>query len=154
MTISKKLLIIAGGLSFAVALFQAVITFSPAWSRYFGAPADLVANIPLLYSAGLIAAVIFALFGLYALSAAGYVHPLPLLRLSLMGISAVYTLRGLLLIPQLLALVGSVPSSEAVTSQGVLSSLVALLIGCLYLAGTVGCWRSLGTASPAVSSVR
>jgi hypothetical protein len=154
MSVSKKLFIIAGGLSFAVALFQAVITFSPAWSRYFGAPAELVANIPLLYASGLIAAVFFAGFGLYALSGAGYIRPLPFLRLGLIGISGVYTLRGLFLIPQFLAMAGFVPVSEAVPIQGVASSLVALSIGLLYLAGTIGCWHCLGASSSAVSSFR
>lgn len=93
---SKHMLIFAGGLSFSVALFQAVITFSPEWSKYFGAPEVLVSNLPLLYAAGLAAAVIFGIFGLYAMSGAGYIPPLPLLRFGLLmvGICEELVFRG------------------------------------------------------------
>jgi hypothetical protein len=143
--ISNQLLGIAGGLSFGVAIFQAVISFSPAWSLYFGAPPELVSNIPMLYIAGLTAAVVFAVFGLYALSGAGIIRPLPLLRLGLLGIGGVYTLRGLLVIPELLIMGGILQSSEAIPPQGLASSLVSLFISVLYLTGIMLGWRDLGS---------
>jgi hypothetical protein len=141
--ISRQMLRVAGGLSFAVAIFQAVISISPSWSLYFGAPEKLVSNILMLYVAGFAAAVIFIVFGLYALSGAGYIRPLPLLRLGLLGIGGVYTLRGLLAIPLLLIMTGILQSTENVPSPALVSSLVSLFIGVLYLAGTMLGWREL-----------
>jgi hypothetical protein len=141
--ISKQLLKIAGGLSFAVAIFQAVISFSPSWSLYFGAPEKLVSNLPMLYVAGLIVAVIFGVFGLYALAGAGTIRPLPLLRLGLVGIGGVYTLRGLVVIPVLLIKAGILQSSAVIPPQASAASLISLFIGVLYLAGTMLGWREL-----------
>jgi len=142
MTSSKKTLRFAACLSFAVALFQAGISFSPSLSQYFGAPEKLVANPPLLILAGLIMAAVFGVFGLYALSGAGTIRRLPLLRVGLLGISFVYTLRGLMWIPQLLILVGVLSSSETIGLQSLASSLIALFIGLVYLVGTLGVRRS------------
>ena len=143
MKISKIFLLAAGILSFSVALFQAVITFSPVWSRYFGAPEEFVTNPALLYVAGLAAAVIFAIFGLYALSGAGYVRTLPMLRMGLLAIGCIYTLRGLVVIPILLITMGYIQSSDPVPPTGLSSSVISLLIGLIYLIGTFGCWQNL-----------
>jgi hypothetical protein len=147
MRASKPLLLTAGLLSIAVALFQAVITFSPSWSKYFGAPEELVANPPLLYAAGSVAAVIFGIFGLYALSGAGWIRPFPLLRPGLLGIGILYTLRGSLAVPLLLMMMGLVRFSGTFPSSMPASSLVSLLIGVLYLAGTISGWTKLAAAA-------
>jgi len=47
------LLKLAGGCTFILAVFQAVISFSPSWSLYFGAPKELTAKPDLLLAAGL-----------------------------------------------------------------------------------------------------
>ena len=143
MKISKQLLVFAGITSFSVALFQVVITFSPAWSRYFGAPGELVSNIPLLYTAGFVAAAIFVVFGLYGISGAGYMRPLPLLRLGLLGIGCIYLLRGLLIIPMILVVMGYLQFSEPIPDSGLATSLVSLCIGILYLTGILGRWKEL-----------
>ena len=147
MKVSKQLFLLAGILSFLVALFQAVVTFSPAWSLYFGAPEKLVSNVPLLYVTGFVAALMFGIFGLYGVSAAGYIRYLPLLRWVLLGIGLLFTLRGLLVIPIILITAGYLQSSKPVPTTGLVSSLVSLFIGLLYLAGTIGSWRSLRPAS-------
>ncbi|MEW5956909.1 MAG: hypothetical protein AB1801_04240, partial [Chloroflexota bacterium] len=134
---------LAGSLSFVVAVFQAVITFSPAMSRYFGAPEVLLAHRGWLIITGLGAAAIFGLFGWYAFAGAGCPRPLPLLRIALLGIGSLYTLRGLLLVPQLLMILGYVPASEPTGSQMLISSAVSLVIGLLYLVGTWQSWRNL-----------
>jgi len=139
---AKKTLRFAAILSFAVALFQAGISFSPSLSQYFGAPDKFVANPLLLILAGLFMAIIFGVFGLYALSGAGHIRRLPLLWWGLLGISCVYTLRGLMLIPQLLILTVILSSSETVGLQSLASSLVALFIGLVYFVGTLGIKRS------------
>ncbi|MCD7968904.1 MAG: hypothetical protein LUF87_00925 [Alistipes sp.] len=70
-------------------------------------------------------AVIFAVFGLYALVAAGALRlKLPLLRLGIYGIGAIYTLRGIS---------GLIMDHSDILQ--VLFSLTALWIGILYLAG-------------------
>jgi len=143
MELSKYLLLVAGILSFSVALFQAVITFSPAWSLYFGAPEVLVSNIPLLYLTGFIATVFFIIFGLYALSGVGFIRRLPLLRLGLLGIGSLYVLRGLVIIPILLVIMGYFQFSEPILATALSSSLVSLFIGLLYLIGTIGSWQRL-----------
>ncbi len=143
MTSAKRLLLIAGCFSLAITLFQAVVSFSPAWSLYFGAPPEIVANRWLLLVSGEIAAIIFGIFGLYGLSGAGLVRRLFLLRVGLVTISGIYILRGLIIIPELLIVRGILPSSEVVTPQGLISSLVSLAVGLIYGIGTLGAWRDL-----------
>jgi putative oxidoreductase len=134
---TKYILTIAGILSFGVAVFQAVISFVPEWSSAFDAGDALVSNPLLLLAAGLLMALVFVLFGLYALSGAGMIRRLPLLNLGLFGIGAVYTVRGIAFIPQLLVLLGILPSVRVIPLAHVLSSLVSLILGILYLTGLV-----------------
>src|SRR4030042_3731369 len=134
---SKKILSIAAYLSFAVAIFQAGIAFSPSLSQYFGAPEKLVANPSLLVLAGLFMAVVFGVFGLYALSGTGLIRRLPLLRVCLSVISGIYTLRGLMLVPELLIYTGVLQSSEIIGIQSWITSMVSLFIGMVYFVGTL-----------------
>jgi len=139
----KKILISAGYLSFAVAIFQAIISVSPTWSLYFGADADIVANPRHLLIVGELFAIIFALFGLYAMSGAGRIRRLPLLHTGLVLIGSTYTLRGLIIIPQLKTIVESMNTKETVSLVGPISSLISLTIGIVYLAGTIALWHEL-----------
>ena len=143
MITAKRTLKLAGTLSFAVAIFQAAISFSPSVSRYFGAPEELLTNRLWLIVAGIIIALVFALFGLYAFSGAGSIRQLPLLRLGLIGIGALYTLRGIFLIPEILVALGYLQSPQPVPPQELVSSLVSLSVGVCYLAGTIGNWRNI-----------
>lgn len=138
----KRILAFAGVLSFAVALFQAAIGFSPSLSLYFGAPEALVTNLYALIIVSLIIAAIIALFGLYAISGAGYIRTLPWLKQILVVISGIYILRGLLLIPELLVVMGVFHISIPVAPRFVVFSLGSLLIGLIYLIGTVGGWHT------------
>jgi hypothetical protein len=149
MPLSKRLLQIAGLLSLAVALFQVVLSFPTPLSTYFGTPPELLANPPALLASSLFVALIFAIWGLYGLSGAGLIRRLPLLRLGLIVIGAIYTLRGLLLIPLLLASLGLLASPAPILPQALLASLVSLVTGCLYLAGTLIGWRDLKNPPPA-----
>jgi hypothetical protein len=139
---SKQLLLAAAQLSFAIALFQAVLSFSPSLSSFFGA-GELAANPLLLLVAGLAVTILFVLAGLYALAGANTIPRLPLLRTGLVVIGVIYTLRGLLLLPELLVMVGVLPAPEPVPPQAVLSSLVALATGLLYVLGTLASWKGL-----------
>ena len=136
-------LLIAGLLSLGVAVFQAAISFVPEWSAYFGAGNALVSNPTLLLVAGLVVTVLFAIAGLYGLSGAGVIRRLPLLRTGLIVITLVYIYRGILFIPQFLVTIGALPSPEPIPLQYLLSSLVALIIGLLYLVGLIVGWKMI-----------
>jgi len=140
---SRRLLIIAGALSCAVALFQLVITFSIPWSLYFGAPRKIVSNPPLLYVSGVVAALFFLVFGLYALSGAGAIRRMPLVRTGLIMVTVLYVLRGLLLVPEVLAYMYNPHASMVIPHQALWSSVVSLVIGIVYLVGIMACWKEM-----------
>jgi len=139
MITSKQSLTLAGCLSLAVAAFQFILTFSPTLCRFFGAPEELMTGDPLVfYLTSFSATALFGIWGLYGLSGAGRIRRLPLLRTGLLAIGGIYTLRGLLLIPAILAVVGLLPADGPVPPQALLASLVALSTGVFYLVGTFG----------------
>ena len=143
MTISKQLLKFAGILTFAVALFQAIVTSVPSWARYFGAWEPVASKLWLLYLTGFFVALIFALFGFYALSGAGIIKRLPLLRAGLVIISILFTLRGLFLVLELLINAGVLQGSMIIPTRELVSSSVSLIIGLFYLIGTIRNWSNL-----------
>jgi hypothetical protein len=131
-------LFIAGFLSLAVALFHVVMAFIPRLARYFGAPERLLSAgrvIPAL--ATLLIAAVFALWGLYGLSGAGWLTPLPLLRPALVTIGAIYLFRGAFILPQLLTMTRLVTFKVPTERQHILSSAASLTIGIAYLAGII-----------------
>ena len=142
MTISKQLLKLAGVLTFSVALFQAVITSVPSWARYFGAWEQVASKLWLLYLTGFFVALVF-LFGFYALSGAGIIKRLPLLRSGLVIIGVLFTLRGLFLVLELLINAGILQGSMIIPTRELVSSSVSLIIGLFYLIGTIGNWSNL-----------
>jgi fatty acid desaturase len=85
----------------------------------------------LLAAVTLALAVAFAVFGLYALSGAGAIRALPLLAPALYGIGVLYTLRGLIVVLDVLRLLrgADYPPQQTVFSA------VALAIGLAYLIG-------------------
>ncbi len=138
----KKLwLIVAAGLSFFMAVCQTVISLSPAAAAYFQAPPPLLEDRLQLFVVGEGAALVFAIFGLYALSGAGRIRHLPLLRLGLTGISTLYLLRGLFIILTVLVILGVLEGEILI--QGVVSTLVFLAAGVAYAVGTVLNWRAM-----------
>ena len=136
---AKIILVLAGVLSLAVAVFQVYLGFSPAASAYWGGPTDQ----PVLLIASLVVGLVFALWGLYGLSGAGIIRRLPLLRLGLIVIGAIYTLRGISLITILLILLGIIQYPEPIPPQALIASLVSLTIGLAYLVGTIAAWPAL-----------
>jgi hypothetical protein len=131
----------AAGFSFFMAIFQTVVSLSPAAAAYFQAPPPLLENRLQLFLIGEGAALIFVVFGLYALSGAGSFPRLPLLRLGLIGISSLYLLRGLFFILTVLTLLGILEGEILV--QGVVSHLVFLAAGIAYAVGTVLNWKGM-----------
>ena len=139
----KIILRLAALCSLIVSLFQIVITFVPSWSLYFGAPAEIVSNYPLLIITGLIAAVFFIIFTLYGFSGSGDIRSLPLLRPGLLVISIIYILRGLMFIEILLIQAGIIQTEDKVPSTALASSLISLFIGLVYLIGTITGWKKI-----------
>lgn len=137
----KSWLKIAAGLSFFMAVCQTVISVFPAAAAYFGAPPPLLADRLQLFLFGEAAALVFAVFGLYALSGAGSIRHLPLLRLGLIGISGAYLLRGLFIIFSVLTLLGILEGELLI--QGVISHLVFLAAGLAYVVGTTLNWKGM-----------
>jgi hypothetical protein len=131
----------AAGLSFIMAICQTIISISPAAAAYFQAPPGLLENRLKLFFIGEGAALILVIFGLYALSGAGSIQRMPLLRLGLIGISSLFLLRGLFFILTVLTLLGFLEGEILI--QGVVSHLVFLAAGIAYAAGTVLNWREM-----------
>jgi hypothetical protein len=136
---------LGAALNFAIAAIHVGIIFAgPPAYLYFGsaglaAQAQSGSPAPALLTAGLV--VVFVAFGLYALSGAGVIRPLPLLWPALAAIGAGYTLRGLVVILDLLRLArgAGYPLRQTVFSA------IALAIGLLYIMGALRRWRSLKT---------
>lgn len=139
----KTVLVLAAALAFSMSLAQAALGFVPEWSAAFGAPEALLSNRPLLLASALIVAAILAILGLYGLSGAGVIRRLPLLRLGLLGIGLGFTLYGINLIPQLLALAGVLPAPSPIHLRNVVLFSVLLLSGLLYLSGLALGWKDL-----------
>ena len=59
-----------------------------------------------------------------------------------LGITGIFILRGLLVIPELLVIMGVVQSSILVAPRFVVFSIGALVIGFFFIAGTIGGWNS------------
>jgi hypothetical protein len=133
--------LVAGGLLSALAalLHVAVIFGGPDWYRSFGAGeamaqmAERGSPVPALVTAAI--AAVLAVWSAYAFAGAGLIRRLPLMRTALVAISAVYLLRGLLIVPALLQ-----PTAPAFDLW---SSLIVLGYGLVYLLGTVRAWPVL-----------
>lgn len=135
-------LVIAAALSLLAALMHVgVIIRGPSWYHLFGAGDRFVRaakagrRFPAVITAGI--ALVLAAWAAYALSGAGVIPGLPLLRPALCVITLVYLLRGMLG-PLLLA--GTGRSTRFI----LISSAVCLVFGLVHLLGVVQMWGSLG----------
>ena len=132
-------LLLAGGyFSLAFAAFQvSAIWWSPSAVRYFGGPAELSMERPILYAVLCLAvSEIVAVFGVYALSGAGKIRRLPLLRTVLIAVTGIYLLRGLLIIPQ-----APVVLKHPGLVRFLVFSTISLCLGMVHLAGVVQIYR-------------
>ncbi len=137
----KVWLKIAAGWSFFMAACQTVISFSPSLAAYFKAPPPLLENHWQLLLWGEAAALVLVIFGFYALSGAGNIRRLPLLRVGLIGISSLFLLRGLFIILSVLIALGVLEGELLI--QGDISSLVFLAAGITFALGTLLNWRDM-----------
>lgn len=138
----KVWLKVAAAFSFFMAVCQTVISLFPAAAEYFLAPPPLLENRWRLFLIGEAAALVMVIFGLYALSGAGVIRRLPLLRLGLIGISGLLILRGLFVIFSVLVILGILEGQLLI--QGEISTLVFLAAGIAFAVGTIVNWRHMG----------
>jgi hypothetical protein len=131
----------AAGLSFFMAACQAAIAVWPAAAAYFQAPPSLLNDRVRLFVVGGSAALIPVLFGCYALSGAGVIRRLPLLRTVLVAVGSLFLLRGLFIIFTVLEVLGL--RQGRVFLAGVASHLVFLSAGLAYFGGAVLNWKTL-----------
>jgi hypothetical protein len=138
----ERWLIAAALLSAAAAILHlAVIAGGPDWYRFFGAGEEMArmaergSPVPALVT--LCIAAVLAAWSAYALSAAGKIRRLPLMRTALVAITAVYLLRGLILLPALAINPGKVEAFD------LWSSLIVLVYGIVYAVGTIRAWAAL-----------
>ena len=154
MSSGNQWLKLGGILSFVVALLHLVIIFVGASAyRYFGAPegyaraAEAGSTSPAMRT--LVLVVIFTIWGLYAFSGGGVIRRLPLLRITLLLIGIIYTLRGVFVFQQIFQIF---ISSEQVEPRKIVFSLVSLIIGLAYLIGTVINWRNFRASNQVIQT--
>jgi hypothetical protein len=137
-------LTVAAAMSLSIAALHLVtILFGAPAYDYFTAPDRMIElahrGSPLPAVATLLMAAVFALFGLYALSAAGRGPRLPQPRIILIGICGIYLLRGLVVVPQLLLFL----NTSEVPARALVFSLISLAVGIVYTVGTALRWAAL-----------
>jgi len=135
-------LIIAAGLSaIAAALHLAIIFGGANWYRFFGAGEHMaLATIagrwyPAIITTGI--ALVLSIWSAYALSGAGVIQTLPLLKFGLIVITAVYLLRGLAIIPLFII------AREKTTPFLLWSSAICCGYGAVHLLGLTQVWSIL-----------
>jgi hypothetical protein len=140
-------LISAAVLSFVASLLHVAVVFGgPGWYRFFGAGEGMAALAekgsiqPALITLG-IAAILFV-WGLYALSGAGVILKLPLLKLALSIITFIYLARGFA--GFVLPFVSNHPSiNQNSVTFWLVSSVICCVFGLFYLLGTINSWAQL-----------
>ena len=134
----NPMLLVGGCFSLAFAVFQlSAIWWSASAIGYFGGPAQFSTERPVAYAILCLAvAAMVAVAGLYALSGAGKLPRLPLLRTVLIAVAVVYLLRGLLVIPQTRFVL-----KHPELARSVVFSAISLCVGLVHLGGVVGLFR-------------
>jgi len=135
-------LIAGGSLSVLAALLHIACIFGgPDWYRFFGAGEGMARAAargelqPTLITLAIGA--ILLVWAAYAFSGAGALPRMPLLRTGLVVISAIYLLRGLIFVPL------HMWRPQHSDSFAIWSSLIVLVYGAVYAAGTFKAWRHL-----------
>jgi hypothetical protein len=125
----------------AAALHIACIFFGAPWYRFFGAGERMarLAETGSWYPTIVTSVIVLVLiaWSLYALSGAGVIVHLPLLRPALCVITAIYLLRGLVLVPLFLL------APDRTTAFWIGSSAICLVFGIVHFVGTSQAWTRL-----------
>lgn len=140
-TTNKSLLAAAFFCTLAALAHLGCIAFGGDWYRFFGAGEQMARMAeqglwyPTIVTSGL--SVVLLIWALYGLSGAGVIKALPLTRLALVIISAIFLLRGV-------AFIGLMPMfPENSLTFWLVSSGICLLIGSLFALGTYQQWSKL-----------
>lgn len=140
--LSTSMLIAAAATSLLVALLHVYVIArgAPAY-RSFGAGEKLAGMaergswLPALLTSGITA--VFLVFMAYYLSGAGVLPHLPFLKFAMIGIAAIYTLRGVMI---------ALAVRMTLSPFDFYSSLVSLLVGLLHVAALWLAWPDLSVA--------
>jgi hypothetical protein len=135
-------LIVAAGLSAVAALLHvAIIVGGAQWYRFFGAGERMALAAaagrwyPAIVTTGI--ALVLSVWTAYALSGAGVIQALPLLKFGLSAITAIYLVRGLAIVPLLII------SRERATPFLLWSSAICCGYGIVHLLGLTQVWSTL-----------
>jgi hypothetical protein len=139
----NKFLIVAAICSAVAALLHlGCIVFGGDWYRFFGAGEQMaqMAEAGDIYPTivTLVIVTLLSTCSLYALSGAGVILRLPLLRLGLCVIAAIYLLRGVAFMP----LMSAIPDNSM--TFWVVSSATCFVFGLMYVLGIKQSWSYLG----------
>jgi hypothetical protein len=144
-------LVAGASASFALVIlhFGIIVVGAPAYD-YFLAGKQMVdsANehslVPTLVTGGV--AGVFTFFGLFALAAAGFFE-LPAARILATVVGCIYTLRGLLIVPEavMVRFIGRPP-------RALVFAAISLAIGIVHLVGVARRWHLMGESQPGVTS--
>ncbi len=139
---NNYLVIAAACSGLAALLHLGCIIFGGDWYRFFGAGEQMaqLAEAGHVYPTIVTSVIVLLLtvWSLYALSGAGIILKLPLLRLGLCVIAGIYLLRGVAFIP----LMPMFPENSI--TFWVVSSATCFTFGLLYLLGVKQSWSHLG----------
>lgn len=149
LTENNTLLLVGGYFSLAFAVFQISAVFWPPNSiKYLGGPAELSQTRPGIYALlCIVVAAIVAVFGLYALSGAGKIRRLPLLRTVITVTTVIYVMRGLLLIPQMPIVI-----KNPGLVRFALFSVISLCVGLAHLGGLIKLFKQWRPGEAALKS--
>jgi signal transduction histidine kinase len=138
-----NIFLVVGALLSAIAaiLHLLIIVGGPNWYRFFGAGERFAVAAaqgryyPALVTTGI--AAVLSVWSVYALAGAGAIHRLPLLRPVLIGITAIYIVRGVAFAPAVLGTGGQL------TPFVLWSSAICLGLGIVHLVGLIQRWPEL-----------
>lgn len=138
----QSFLLVGAVLSAIAALMHVgCIVFGAPWYRFFGAGEKMAqmadAGDPRAAAMTSVIVLVLFLWALYAVSGAGLIGPLPLLRTGLFVIAAIYVMRGLAILPMLML------SREQATPFWWWSSAICLGFGLVHVQGLRLLWTSL-----------
>ena len=135
-------LLIGGALSAVAAILHlAIIVGGAAWYRFFGAgevmarAAEQGRRYPAVVTAAI--AALLGTWSAYALSGGRFIPALPLVRPVLLAITAIYLLRGFVIVPVLV-----LPRTRT-TAFGIWSSGICLVFGAVHALGVYQAWLRL-----------
>jgi len=141
----------ASASALAALLHLGCIAFGAPWYRFFGAGERMaqlaIARSPYPAILTLIIAAVLSTWSIYALSGAGLIRTLPLLRTILCAITAVYLVRGVIFLPFIGRFSGRSPTFW------LWSSAICLAIGIVHAVGLVQAWPRLSAAASGASPI-